>query len=764
MSEVLTRVQDTAIRGLSSLVVRTLSNPDYISPIPALTQNQDDILGRFMDNMAALFNELAGTKQRERESVNFETLSLVQEDELEVMVAVEGMVAAARNQHLPHFISFNTRLNALLEDRRVDESSNPLDPQQIANAFVDAVKPVGLDGTSAIVVYRGFSGGVLRELESVLHAANQVLIDHGVIPNLGLEGGKPSAHTSARSGARDASERTGFGAIEPKAAEQQQPPAEMFSLMQNLLHREAQTQSPSGLPTQPADAGPELDTDALEREFMVPASLIKDGEDALVTSRAGSIGNVMRPMPVAADQQVETVDQSQLMSILTNIQKTLEATSALVPAEGEQRQPNIAASLGEALTDEDQPNVIKAIDRHSSDVINLVTMLYEAIWQDDSVPIPIKELIGRTQITIIKVALSDTTFFNVEDHPARAILNEFAAAGIGWAEVEKLEEDPLYQKMATLVQQIAEDFAGQVDFFENLIKDFRTFRAREAARSRKLEQRILKAKERQERLDDIHQLVTQKIDERVLGRDLHPFISDLLAGPFHKFMVMLVVKEGPGGNAWKQAINTIDVLLWSVQPNKQTGDEQRLETVNPRLLNNLRKAFRIAQMDRGEVDTLVTQLREVQSGTFEDAAADAEAAIAAAVAYEESADDADESHAMIEPPPEAPQEVPPEYLAQIDAFTVGIWVEFQGEEDQHLRCKLAAKINAIDKYIFVNRQGVKVVEKTKDGLARELADGTVKVISDGLLFSRALESVIGNLRESQTAQQTGSAYQPPPAA
>ena len=57
-----------------------------------------------------------------------------------------------------------------------------------------------------------------------------------------------------------------------------------------------------------------------------------------------------------------------------------------------------------------------------------------------------------------------------------------------------------------------------------------------------------------------------------------------------------------------------------------------------------------------------------------------------------------------------------------------------------------------------------MVEKTEDGLARELTDGTVKVISDGLLFSRALESVIGNLRESNTAQQTGSAYQPPPAA
>ncbi len=89
-----------------------------------------------------------------------------------------------------------------------------------------------------------------------------------------------------------------------------------------------------------------------------------------------------------------------------------------------------------------------------------------------------------------------------------------------------------------------------------------------------------------------------------------------------------------------------------------------------------------------------------------------------------------------------------------------MWVEFSGEADLNTRCKLAAKINAIDKFIFVNQQGVKVVEKTKLGLARELKDLTVKIISDGLLFSRALESVIGNLRENAHREQTGSAYQP----
>jgi len=94
---------------------------------------------------------------------------------------------------------------------------------------------------------------------------------------------------------------------------------------------------------------------------------------------------------------------------------------------------------------------------------------------------------------------------------------------------------------------------------------------------------------------------------------------------------------------------------------------------------------------------------------------------------------------------------------------VGIWLEFSGEtKSQSVRCKLAAKVNALDKYIFINRQGVKVLEKSRSGLAQELKDRTVKIITDGHLFSRALESVIGDLRENQQLQQTGSAYQPEP--
>ncbi len=769
MSEILEKLQQITVRSLSRMVREALEETNHILVV---AEHQDDVLMQFIENLNFEFDKLTGKVTEEKQVVDFETLSLVQEDELNAMVAVEGMVANARNLHLPSFISFNTRLNALFTEIRIDESTNPLDPQQVATSFSNVASKIGLSSEQSLSVYRAFNEKVLKNIDKVLREANQLLIDHGVIPDLRMESPKPK-NAPSRSQSRSSNEFNAFGTVEEEEYDSNADNPELFSMMQNLLHSDApapQSPAASSSPgTEPTDAVPA----GMVPAGMVPAGQVPQQQYAVPVSMMPSgdqSGAVMQAFQPAPGEQVQMVDQNQLMDILNNIQKVLEERTVDkdIPANLEEvAKVDISASLAEMLQENQEEGVISAVDRHSSDIINLVTLLYDAIWQDESVPIPIKELIGRTQITIIKVALSDQDFFNNESHPARQLLNEFAEAGIGWTEVENLAEDPLYKQIEDSVSKIQTEYTGEVDFFAQLRKSFRSFRAKEAAKTRQLEQRIIKNKESENRLEDIRELVSQKIEERILGRDLHPFVLELLETHFHKFMVMLVQKEGPGSNAWKQSINTIDVLLWSVQPHEQEGDRNRLATVNPRLLNNLRKALRITQLPADKIDSLITELKEVQEQTFIQHVEESESEDTEATADSGERSLTDDTAIEVAPSEEAVVEFKEDEigddhpaLQQVEALAVGMWVEFTDADEQNVRCKLAAKINAIDKLIFVNRQGVKVVEKTRMGLAKELRDGTVRIISDGALFSRALESVIGNLRDAQHEQQTGGAYQP----
>jgi hypothetical protein len=823
VSDIVDKIQKAAVRRLNQMAQQAIDDTgrqiiDSIEDFKALSQQSNEILMRFMTNLNNNFDELMGREVTEEQTIfNFETLSLVQEEELDLIVALEGMVNAARNEHLAVYIGFNTRLSSLYPRKRLDESTNPLDPNQLATAFLEALRPLELDPQNSLTVYRAFNNNVLKKLDEVINEANTLLVESNVLADMEMEAAAKNLST-ARNSPRT-TDAGGFGTIEKESFDNGAEQPELFSVMQRLLHLDGLSK-PAG-----SDAGDRIgavpDTGGLPKmtaapptgEFVIPAGMAPEPTARPMEPGQPAVA-ATQPFQLLEGQTLQMVDQTRLMEILSNIQEKLGAAGPPIAASTmeEVERLDISQSLDEILQESHKEgNIVTAVDRHSSDIINLVTLLYEAIWQDSSVPIPIKELIGRTQITIIKVALADVGFFNNENHPARAILNEFASAGIGWAEVESLTKDPLYQKIQELVETILSDFKQDNEFFEELIKDFRVFRAQESAKTQQLEQRILKASERNNRLDDIHQLVSEKIEERVLGREIHTFVEQLLKGPFKKFMVILVLKEGPGSNAWKQAINTIDVILWSVQPHEQDGDRERLETINPRLLNNLRKAFRIASVGSEESYELITQLQAVQNETFLRAEADdviagrteaepslehakpTDSTLSFHAADEEKESKEEEQETVARPDQGAtgktldgqgievlleftPQTVEGEAeeatqatiefaanhpaVARIDNLSIGMWVEFTGEDDHNTRCKLAAKISAIDKFIFVNRQGVKVVEKTKLGLAGELHDGTVSIISDGLLFSRALESVIGNLRDSQQEQQTGSAYLP----
>ena len=86
------------------------------------------------------------------------------------------------------------------------------------------------------------------------------------------------------------------------------------------------------------------------------------------------------------------------------------------------------------------------------------------------------------------------------------------------------------------------------------------------------------------------------------------------------------------------------------------------------------------------------------------------------------------------------------HVRQVEKLPIGVWLEFRGIEGNPIRCTLVARIDSVDKMLFVNAQGVKMVELTPMQLARELKAGTVKIISESNLINRALETVIAKLR------------------
>jgi len=449
---------------------------------------------------------------------------------------------------------------------------------------------------------------------------------------------------------------------------------------------------------------------------------------------------------MVGSQKVEIVATDQLLNLLSSIQGNSEADTSQAESNQKGVVADLGKSIGKLLEENSDVETLRAIDAHSLDIINLVTFLYEEIWQDETVPIPIKELIGRTQITILKIALNDASFFDIADHPARTLLNELATAGISWTDSEKQNEDPMYSKMKDIVNKLVGGYSDDLELVENLIDEFKGFKRDQLLARQEGEERLQDANERQNRLEDVNVYALHKIEERILNENIDSVVKEFLTNYFHKFVVQVVLREGPGGVSWKPVMNTIDVLLWTVNPDKNEGDLKRFIKINPRLIANLGKALEVAGIETSAAEDALRDLKHAQEKYFQ-----------GSVAVKQSeADDIGsemESGSPLSEPKTSVKSLAEddEHLIEVSKYPVGIWLEFQGDGEQTTRCTLAAKIDTIDKYVFVNAQGVKVIEKSKIGLARELKAGSVKVISEGPLIDRAMESVIGKLRASKSA-------------
>lgn len=93
-------------------------------------------LQKVFEEFSALNQVQSGKSVPTLDTVSFDSLSLVQNEELEESVAVDAMVARVMSRDATALAHLSTRLNTLV-GRKVDEN-NPLAPRPLTAAFLDA--------------------------------------------------------------------------------------------------------------------------------------------------------------------------------------------------------------------------------------------------------------------------------------------------------------------------------------------------------------------------------------------------------------------------------------------------------------------------------------------------------------------------------------------------------------------------------------------------------------------------------------------------
>ncbi|POA39046.1 DUF1631 domain-containing protein [Pseudomonas sp. GW456-12-1-14-TSB6] len=440
--------------------------------------------------------------------------------------------------------------------------------------------------------------------------------------------------------------------------------------------------------------------------------------------------------PSAPAQPISTRD---LLRLLSHLQQ-------YVPALAVQDDFDLRHQLEQLLTRVSvRSGKSRIVGGADEDVINLVAMVFDCILDDRNLPDSLKALIARLQIPMLKVAVIDKSFFSRSSHPARRLLNEIAEAAMGWGECDGNARDSLYLRIEQVVQRLLTDFVDDPAIFSELLADFLAFTSDERRRSELLEQRLRDAEEGRAKTELARQRVEQALNQALLGKVLPPSVVTFVQDAWSKVLLLTCLKHGDQSAEWQADVQTMEQLVWSVQRHDDAEAGLRLLALVPGLLKSLRDGLSTSAFDPFATSGFFSELEALHVRLLEPSGAPDQSVLPEMIEVSQTivlqmADDGLK--------PRTPARLPADDvgLRQVEQLRLGSWVAFEEDEEHTLRCKLAAIIEATGKYVFVDRTGMKVLERDRTELALAFRRGAVRALDDTLLFDRALESVLGNLR------------------
>ncbi|WP_445360241.1 DUF1631 family protein [Microbulbifer sp. EKSA005] len=729
-----------------------------------------NIAEHFIQNVSRAFQ----VRQEEKTESSFasDNLSLVHNDDLEQLVAADTMVANAKRDFAEPLTELCMRLDTLYSVKVYDKN-NPLGPDVICDAFVEAIQDLDLFIRARLTLLKKFEQVVMLQLRDFYEFCNQLLVEQGVLPSL-REQQRVARQRSAYNGAPHAASAPTGSAGDVEAGSQP---------VQGGVA--ATGHFPPGLVPAAAGVTP------------MPAGDLLSHLGALQSGSHYQGGSAVQLLNVGELLQQRLVDSNQAASLAkvdSDVIKLVEMLFSFI------------------LEDRSLATQIKSLLGRLQLPLLKVAIADKSFFSKGGHPA--RKLLNELADAATGWQAGD----NYESDPLYKEISEIVERVLN-------EFDRDINIFAVLLESLREFIVRErkrAEMLERRVVDEADGRAKtQAARARVAA--VMDALVAERDLPQVVQDWLNKVWNNVLfltcvkeGTESDAWNRDVRTA---RDLVWSV--QAPMPDSRKQLLSLLPVLQERLREGIEALSYNAFEarTLFTGLKEVYRERFALAQQlaeqrEREVAEQVAREVRAAKSAepapvapvVEQETAADAgpadvteatvgeaavtEAVIAEAVVTQEVISDTAEDQLPDEPGEvtvEAVQAEPQEVavpqmeeleqavaeaevaapeqdgLAPLDEddphwqmtfrLAQGSWFELKRSEDEQFRCRLAAVIRDIDQFIFVNRNGAKVAEFARLELAHALRSAQLLPLDDGMLFERALQSVIGNVRKKRSEQR-----------
>jgi hypothetical protein len=349
------------------------------------------------------------------------------------------------------------------------------------------------------------------------------------------------------------------------------------------------------------------------------------------------------------------------------------------------------------------------------------------------------------------------------------LLDEIARVSVGWHNQGEYNT-ALYAQINTIVSAVLNDFTDDATVFEHLLLDLQDFVTTHEADAESAVAETAHIIENAERAQLAQVVVQDEINNALANYTALPeVVREFVQTIWQQVLMQAYMQASELGEAWQQAVQTMQNLIWSVMPKLNNEDRLKLVAMLPTLLNQLRDGLQRLDIDSVRRDAIfaglvachavavkaglqasVVALNDVEMAkAIEATQVDAPDVLPEMLALDNAVENLDDMLVVAAPSSfetETDEDIDDEYTEQARCLKKGEWLAFERPDGSTRQVRLSWVSGLRGMYLFTNNQGLDAMTIALPRLAARLRAGEARVIKSSSLTERAVERLIGKLQ------------------
>lgn len=596
-------------------------------------------------------------------------LSVVDKGEFEDWLTIRVMVTKADTQYRGDLLQLKLRLDKLGVANSTGHH-NPLGPSLICESFHSGLSLLKADREVEKVCLKVFEKSVLMHLGPLYRELNNILVRHGILPDLDL-----SKYLSEQ-----APEESGSDTKKPLEASRQEAPEPVAS--ETVSETQSSQRKTAGAPARNSASEFRGYAAAAQTAFATVKNLL----GTLSASRQAR-GEVA-PMEFSAGAR--ELSAGELQKQLQELQ--LQAATAS-PEQSSLRERVVerVRESGEHALAEEQQSTLDVVDRFFSSVVESPKLSEYA-----------QSRIRQLEVPVLKVVMRDPEFFDDQDSPVRGVMNRLAQLGVKGGRINPVVQ----RRVDELVQRIATDFEQNTGVFESAVQELDGLIDRQNLVYRRNVERVTAAAEGAQKVSESKKAVAETLEQKLAGRKVPKAVVSLLDGGWRDLLSLTWIRQGQDSPLWQDYLSVIDSLMTFADDPQNTINLPELLRVIQDGLASISSNHMPSSQIRDELKQFLVRSPESPPDMVEIPPAKSED---------------DKKQALSEREQRSLQR----WVNRVQQLRTGDWLRDQEKPDEPQYIRLVWVARGFSRFVFVNHQGMRVVELDLEALAQQMRKGII---------------------------------------